>query len=89
MKSRARHEPFQYIRGKQEFYGLDFTVTPDVLIPRPETELIVENAIEILNEKRKSAVLRSRRRFGLYFGVDSARSKNFSRDRFGRFGKSD
>jgi release factor glutamine methyltransferase len=48
---RARHEPFQYISGKQEFYGLDFTLTPDVLIPRPETELIVEAAIEILRGK--------------------------------------
>lgn len=45
---RAAREPFQYITGRQEFYGLDFEVTPDVLIPRPETELIVENAIEIL-----------------------------------------
>jgi release factor glutamine methyltransferase len=45
---RANREPFQHIAGKQEFWGLDFDVTPDVLIPRPETELIVENAIEIL-----------------------------------------
>ena len=44
---RARREPFQYIVGKQEFYNLDFAVTPDVLIPRPETELIVAAAIEI------------------------------------------
>ena len=51
---RAKHEPFQYITGKQEFYGLDFTVTKDVLIPRPETELIVENAIEILRGKKNA-----------------------------------
>jgi len=48
LKRRACREPFQYLTGKQEFYGLDFLVTPDVLIPRPETELIVETAIEIL-----------------------------------------
>jgi release factor glutamine methyltransferase len=51
LKRRALREPFQYITGKQEFYGLDFLVTPDVLIPRPETELIVENAVEILRGK--------------------------------------
>lgn len=50
---RANREPFQYITGSQEFYRLDFFVTPDVLIPRPETELIVENALEILREIEK------------------------------------
>jgi release factor glutamine methyltransferase len=51
IERRANREPFQYIIGKQEFFGLDFIVTPDVLIPRPETEIIVENAIEILRSK--------------------------------------
>ena len=48
LKRRAGREPFQYIVGTQEFCGLDFAVTKDVLIPRPETEMIVEAAIEIL-----------------------------------------
>jgi release factor glutamine methyltransferase len=48
LRRRAEREPFQYITGQKEFYGLDFEVTPDVLIPRPETESIVENAVEIL-----------------------------------------
>ncbi len=39
------HEPFPYVLGHWEFFGLDFAVTPDVLIPRPETELLVEKAI--------------------------------------------
>lgn len=47
---RSAHEPFQYISGKQEFFRLDFEVTPDVLIPRPETEMVVEAAIECLAE---------------------------------------
>jgi release factor glutamine methyltransferase len=51
LERRAKREPFQHITGRQEFYGLDFIVNKDVLIPRPETELIVENAIRILKDK--------------------------------------
>jgi release factor glutamine methyltransferase len=48
LERRANREPLQYISGVQEFFGLEFEVTPDVLIPRPETEMVVERAIEIL-----------------------------------------
>jgi release factor glutamine methyltransferase len=44
---RARGMPAQYIIGHQEFWGLDFVVTPAVLIPRPETEHVVEAALEL------------------------------------------
>ncbi|MEP6896618.1 MAG: peptide chain release factor N(5)-glutamine methyltransferase [Chloroflexota bacterium] len=43
-------EPFPYVLGHWEFFGLDFDVTPDVLIPRPETELLIEKAIVWLQQ---------------------------------------
>lgn len=49
VERRASGEPLQYITGVQDFYGREFRVTPDVLIPRPETELLVEAAIEQLS----------------------------------------
>ena len=45
---RAGGEPLQYITGSQAFFGLDFEVTKDVLIPRPETELLVETALALI-----------------------------------------
>jgi len=45
---RAQGEPTQHLTGKQEFWGLEFEVTPDVLIPRPETEHVVEVALDRL-----------------------------------------
>jgi release factor glutamine methyltransferase len=47
IERRVAGEPLQYITGHQEFYGLDFKVTPDVLIPRPETEFLVEQVINL------------------------------------------
>src|SRR2546429_495429 len=45
---RAAGEPTQHLTGKQEFWGLEFEVTPDVLIPRPETEHVIEVALDRL-----------------------------------------
>jgi release factor glutamine methyltransferase len=55
---RAAGTPTQYLTGKQEFWGLDFEVTSDVLIPRPETEHVVEVALARIGESRRSAPLR-------------------------------
>lgn len=49
LAERSRGVPAQYITGHQEFWGMDFIVTPAVLIPRPETEHLVETVLEILN----------------------------------------
>jgi len=56
---RTKGEPVQYITGKAYFYGFEFIVTPDVLIPRPETELLVEEVIDAFekNESLKIADL--------------------------------
>jgi release factor glutamine methyltransferase len=51
---RAAGEPLQYVTGHQEFFKLDFEVTPDVLIPRPESEAIVEVALELLPKDRST-----------------------------------
>src|SRR5258706_12973698 len=47
--------PFPYVLGQWEFFGLDFEVTPDVLIPRPETELLVETALDWIRAHPQSA----------------------------------
>jgi len=48
IQRRANGEPTQHLTGKQEFWGLEFEVTPDVLIPRPETEHLIEVALDRL-----------------------------------------
>jgi len=50
VQERARGCPTQYIIGHQEFWGLDFIVSPAVLIPRPETEHVVETVLELVKE---------------------------------------
>jgi release factor glutamine methyltransferase len=57
IERRAQGEPLQYLTGHQEFYKLDFEVAPAVLIPRPETELIVEGALELLRDDPRPYVM--------------------------------
>jgi release factor glutamine methyltransferase len=54
IERRLKGECVAYILGRKEFRGLEFTVTPDVLIPRPDTETLVEAALEEIEKKRKA-----------------------------------
>ena len=56
-RRRRDGEPVAYLIGRREFYGLDLEITPDVLIPRPETELLVELALARLPADRETRVL--------------------------------
>lgn len=53
---RAQHEPLAYIRGKCEFYGREFAVNPAVLVPRPETETMIEQALALPKEAQQAFV---------------------------------
>jgi release factor glutamine methyltransferase len=54
---RASHEPTPYILGRKEFFGLDFEVTPAAIIPRPETEVLVEQAIAFAQDRPADQVV--------------------------------
>ncbi len=57
VQRRMAGEPTAYILGEREFYGLNFKITPAVLVPRPETELLVELALERIPKEQSSEVL--------------------------------
>jgi release factor glutamine methyltransferase len=57
IERRAKREPVAYILGEQDFWGLPFTVTRDVLIPRPETELVIEEALAAFADGRPPALV--------------------------------
>lgn len=57
IEKRASHYPCQYITGEQEFMGYTFATSEEVLIPRPETELLVEKAISLADTKKSVSAL--------------------------------
>ena len=57
IESRFKGVPVAYLVGKKEFWSLEFDVNPSVLVPRPETELLIENAIEILGNHESPKIL--------------------------------
>lgn len=57
IKRRGQFEPLQYIVGSVEFYGIEFLVNPSVLIPRPETEILVETILEEADKSKNLKIL--------------------------------
>ena len=56
LQRRARHEPLAYLTGRRWFFGREFLVTPDVLIPRPETEMLVEMGLAWLQARPRAGL---------------------------------
>lgn len=56
IQRRLQQEPIAYITGHQSFWNLDLTVTPDTLIPRPETELLVQITLDLLSDQSQTCV---------------------------------
>jgi release factor glutamine methyltransferase len=54
---REQREPVAYLTGQKAFFALDFHINPHVLIPRPETELLIETAIQIVNRRTRGAAI--------------------------------
>jgi len=54
VKKRATHYPLQYLLGETEFYGYKFLVDEGVLIPRPETEILVDTVISYIKQSNKN-----------------------------------
>jgi release factor glutamine methyltransferase len=75
LAERGRGVPAQYITGHQEFWGMDLIVTPDVLIPRPETEHVIEAVLELAGSLSAGSAL--------------ARTRDAARDRSPEFGDPD
>jgi release factor glutamine methyltransferase len=57
IKRRLKHEPLQYILGYSDFFGMRFMVNPSVLVPRQETELLVEKSIEVISKLNNPKIL--------------------------------
>ena len=79
-------EPLAYLTGIQEFYGRRFSITPDVLVPRPDTETLIDVALDCIRVDRRDARPRAWNRFGLYRDHAEARAPRIAADGHGYLG---
>ncbi len=78
IKRRIQHEPLQYIIGRFEFMGLDIKLNPDVLIPRPETEVLVEKLLPFMKQWKQPRILE----IGVGSGCIPLALQHFSKKKF-------
>jgi release factor glutamine methyltransferase len=79
VQRRGRREPLQHILGSANFCGLELRITPDVLVPRPETELLAERAVTFLRGRRETIKATGARSTAGIEGPDGARVSNLVR----------
>ena len=77
---RLSGEPLAYLTGAQEFYGRRFSVTPDVLVPRPDTETLVDVALDCIRSIGATPRARTRNRVGLHRDHPEARAPRVASD---------
>jgi release factor glutamine methyltransferase len=83
VKRRGAREPVAYIVGEAGFYSLDLHVTPDVLVPRPETELLVDRALDLLRARSQDAPPAIVADIGAGSGAIAVAVARFGKDRVG------
>ena len=82
IKKRSLGKPIAYLTNKKFFWDSEFIVSKDTLIPRPDTELIIEKVLELISNKKKNEYIRNWNWIGMYTTVNFKREKEYLRNRY-------